>query len=630
MKGQPVEWLALQNSQHPVIVKAFHYNKFNSPMKLLRANVANQPHSRLKQALLTSLCVCTLLAGAIYAAESRPALRYDWPLFVYNFGGLDKYPIEEQVTMLQRHGYAGMAIDIATAAKLAEFDRYRAAANKANDFKIYAAFYRFNFDAKAGFSRDWIHVVDRLAATGTDLWLITGQKQDGLTPELLEKEIRALVDYAASKSLKVTLYPHSKNIIATAEEALVYVKKINRTNFDLAVHTCHEIRAGNADRIEEVLEKVKAHLGYVTIAGADNIPNLTTTGSEWEYSTLKPLYRGNFDLTRVLKKLRSLDYRGSIGFINHRISEAPDTYLPLSKSTYDRWIRNLNALPSQPFDAPDQCVWHAPSRTWFVSNLGGGISMDKDGYGWITRLDENGKVIEPFWIGLAERMHAPSGMVATDRHLYVCDREGVHQIDIAERKIANFYPIPEGKFLNDIALADNGDLYVSDFFANRIYRLPQKTRVPEVWLETDRLEAPDGLYIDSGKLIVGSWGVLSEPGTFNTSKKGDLLKIDLKTKKIEVLSREAGNLEGITKAGDFYYVTDWAAGKLLKVHAETGKVTELLTGLQNPTDPGYARELGVLAFGQHTGNQVLLIKLDTVTAPVSSKAGKHQQTETKK
>ncbi|MGN6642343.1 MAG: hypothetical protein ACTHKU_05015, partial [Verrucomicrobiota bacterium] len=273
--------------------------------------------------------------------------------------------------------------------------------------------------------------------------------------------------------------------------------------------------------------------------------------------------------------------------------------------------QELNALPSRPFDAPDQCVWHAPSQTWFVSNLGGGISLAKDAYGWITRLDKDGKVIDPFWIGLAERMHAPSGMVATDRYLYVCDREGVHQIDIVARKILKFYPIPQGEFINDIAIADNGDLYVSDFFANQIYRLPEESRVVEVWLKTDRLEAPDGLYIDGGKLIVGSWGVLSEPGTFKTSKKGDLLKIDLKTKKIEMLSKEAGNLEGITKAGEFYYVTDWAAGKLLKIDAETGTVSELLAGLRNPTDPGYAPELGVLAFPQHTGDQVLFIQVKT-------------------
>jgi hypothetical protein len=132
-----------------------------------------------------------------------------------------------------------------------------------------------------------------------------------------------------------------------------------------------------------------------------------------------------------------------------------------------------------------------------------------------------------------------------------------------------------------------------------------------VWLESERLEAPDGLYVDGGNLIVASWGVLSEPGTFNASKPGDLLKIDLKDKDIEVLYRELGNLEGITKAGAYYYITDWAAGKLLKVHAKGGdEVVELLTGLRNPTDPGYAKESGLIAFPQHTGDQVIFVQVD--------------------
>ena len=48
------------------------------------------------------------------------------------------------------------------------------------------------------------------------------------------------------------------------------------------------------------------------------------------------------------------------------------------------------------FDAPDQAVWHAPTKTWFVSNLGGGISLEKDNYGWITQVDQSGNIIHPF------------------------------------------------------------------------------------------------------------------------------------------------------------------------------------------------------------------------------------------
>ncbi|WP_042245567.1 hypothetical protein [Jejuia pallidilutea] len=74
--------------------------------------------------------------------------------------------------------------------------------------------------------------------------------------------------------------------------------------------------------------------------------------------------------------------------------------------------------------------------------------------------------------------------------------------------------------------------------------------------------------------------------------------------------KEVGNLEGITKAGNHYYITDWASGKLLKVNPKTKKVTELIKGLSHPTDPMYAKELGVIAFPQHGKNQVLILSIN--------------------
>lgn len=264
---------------------------------------------------------------------------------------------------------------------------------------------------------------------------------------------------------------------------------------------------------------------------------------------------------------------------------------------------------TQVYDAPDQVVWHGPSKTWFVSNLGGGISLDKDSNAWITRTDEKGNIINPFWIGKEEGMHALSGMTITDDYLYVVDRDGVYQIDIANTKVETFYPISDGEFLNDIARASNGDLYISDFFGNKIYKISSGSEKAEVWIQSDRLEAPDGLYMEKNNLIVASWGVLSESGSFNTSKLGDVLSIDLKTKEIKTLLKEVGNLEGITKIGNCYYITDWASGKVLKINPKKGKVIEFITGLSHPTDPNYSKELDILAFPQHGTNQVLFLKL---------------------
>lgn len=259
------------------------------------------------------------------------------------------------------------------------------------------------------------------------------------------------------------------------------------------------------------------------------------------------------------------------------------------------------------FDAPDQATWHSATKTWFVSNLGGGISLKKDGYGWITRLNASGQIIDSFWV---KGLDAPSGSVTTDTKLFVCDRSGVLQIDIPTAKIEQMYQLPGAEFINDIAMAKNGDLYVSDFYGNRIYRLPATNRKAEVFLNIP--DSPDGLYVDGNKLIVLTWGKVINKETFETSRKGKILVVDLATKAVDPLLDhidEVGNLEGITKAGNFYYVTDWMNGRLLRISKESG-VEEILTGLKHPTDIDYSNEFNTLAIPEHTGNRVLFLKLN--------------------
>ena len=259
------------------------------------------------------------------------------------------------------------------------------------------------------------------------------------------------------------------------------------------------------------------------------------------------------------------------------------------------------------YDAPDQVIWHSKSQSWFVSNLGGGISLERDGYGWITRLDSQGSVIDRRWVS---GLDAPSGMISTDQKLYVCDRDGVVQIDIESGKIDQTYLMPMAEFINDITMSSNGDLYVSDFFGNAIYRLPADSRKPELFVEID--DSPDGLYMNEDRLIVVTWGKDVNRRTFETSEYGTVLAVDLQTKKVSAFSDRVGkigNLEGITQSDTLdYYITDWMNGKLLKV-SDQG-VETVLVGLKNPTDPDYSKELNVVAFPEHSANRVTFYALD--------------------
>ncbi|QLE02458.1 TIM barrel protein [Galbibacter sp. BG1] len=553
------------------------------------------------------LMVSILMAVLLNA--QKPTQNVDWPLYAYNFGGLQEMSPAEQVSTLVSAGYQGVSVMANHRGEMIDLKPFFRAASSHEDFKVFSVFFRYNANDVVDVREGWKSVIDQLSGKNTALWVIFGRPNEKLTKDFAVNKLIEINNYAKLKGVEVILYPHHKDVIQTAEEAFKIVDSIDSDNLNLVYHTCHEIRSGQGLRAPEVLRKIKDRLKFVTIAGSDKRVD-TTNAMSIENSTIKPLYRGNYDLMAVLKGLKDIRYQGAVGFINHQIKEDPEVYLPESNKTYRKWLNELNKLKwPKGYDAPDQAVYHKGTDSWYISNLGGGISLEQDSYGWITRTDARGVVKDTVWIGIKEGMHAPSGMIIKENLLFVCDRTGVHEIDILKKTIVNFYPLPGGKFINDIAIANNGDLFISDFFGNKIYKLPAKSRKAEVWLETERLEAPDGLLMDGENLIVASWGKLSEPGSFETTKLGDLLSIDLKTKKITPLIKEVGNMEGITKAGDYYYITDWAAGELLKVNPKSSSVEKILTGLKHPTDPMYAEDLGILGFPQHGTNQVLFMKL---------------------
>lgn len=533
--------------------------------------------------------------------------RYQWPVYVYNFGGLTKLSIEDQFNAVGSTGYGGLIVNFETLKKQPQVIAYKEAAKSRANLDVPAAFFRFRVEQDGPVDSSWQDAVDVSAEQGLDLWLITGTKDKSVTVAQAEASIRQVVARAEQKGVKVYLYPHSGAIFESVEPLKQIADNIGSDNVGVVMVLTHEIRFGNGDRIEQVIDTVQDKMGYVVLSGSDSFPS-SANQSEFEFSTLKPLYRGDYDVSRVMRQLRTINYQGKVAYINHRFREKPEVYLAKSMETYQGWLKQLNEIPAgKHFDAPDQATWHAPSRTWFVSNLGGGISLAQDGYGWVSRLDENGKVIDPEFVGIKERMHAPSGMAITDDYLYVADRLGVHQIDIEKGERTAFYEIKAQEFVNDVVIKD-GHLYVSDFFGNRIYRITIETGKVETWLETDKLKTPDGLYIDGNKLIIACWGVLAGPSTFDTTELGDVLSVDLTTKEISVVSPLAGNLEGVTKAGDYYYITDWASGELLQINAKTGERKVALSGLSHPTDPDFSKDLGVIAFPQHGVDQVLFYR----------------------
>jgi sugar lactone lactonase YvrE len=246
---------------------------------------------------------------------------------------------------------------------------------------------------------------------------------------------------------------------------------------------------------------------------------------------------------------------------------------------------SLTALAAEPqkvweasgFKQPESAVYDGATGTIYVSNINGD-PMKKDGNGFIAKLAPDGKIIAMEWV---KGLDGPTGLAVAKGKLYVADVDRIIEIDTGTGELTRRYDAPGAKFLNDLAADKEGRIYASDMLTNSIWVLDGGKL--SLFVQDDALENPNGLLIESGRIVVGSWGKMAPD--FSTKVPGHMKVVDLATKKVSAMGdpTPAGNLDGVEPDGKGgYFVTDWMSGGLFRFTAD-GKATRLL-----PLKPGSA------------------------------------------
>jgi sugar lactone lactonase YvrE len=255
------------------------------------------------------------------------------------------------------------------------------------------------------------------------------------------------------------------------------------------------------------------------------------------------------------------------------------------------------------FEQPESVVYDVQRKQLYVSNVNGNPT-EAIGNGYISLLSIDGEIIEQHWI---DGLNAPKGMAVVGDKLYVADINELVEIDLASKKIIQRYLAPKAKFLNDVAADEEGNIYVSGFLSNSIYRLQSGHFV--LWLQSEQLEVPNGLLVENGQLLVGSWGNMTDG--FATAIAGHIKSINIATKEISSLGDKspAGNLDGLESDGNGHYlVTDWMAGKLLHV-SPSGISTTLVTVGQGSADHTIVRQQGLVIIPMMNSGYVTAYKI---------------------
>ena len=149
------------------------------------------------------------------------------------------------------------------------------------------------------------------------------------------------------------------------------------------------------------------------------------------------------------------------------------------------------------FDHPESVC--RQGNALYVSNLGKELKpSDKDGDGYITKLDRSGKVIEKQFLPKTGKLNAPKGLVTVGNVLYVTDVDRVLGYDLSSREQVFVVDVPGTAFLNDPVVIDNQTLWVSVTDKNQIARIDLVKKTAEM-LPISGLNGPDGLTLSDDK-----------------------------------------------------------------------------------------------------------------------------------
>lgn len=240
-----------------------------------------------------------------------------------------------------------------------------------------------------------------------------------------------------------------------------------------------------------------------------------------------------------------------------------------------------------------ECVLYDKKRDiLYVSNINEG-PWEKDGNGFLSKLDANGNVVELKWI---EGLDAPKGLAIFEGSLFVNDIDQLIEIDIEKGKIKGRTKIGGDPDLNGLTVDDSGVLYASGSKSFKIYRIEKG--LVEVVVEGD-LGRPNGVYSEKDRLLM------------LTNQTHQLMAIDKATKEITMLADSLGHADGIVQVGSgSYIVSDWK-GRLFHLSATMDKTVILNTTADeiNAADIEFIKDKNLVIVPTFFNNSVRAYKL---------------------
>jgi len=233
---------------------------------------------------------------------------------------------------------------------------------------------------------------------------------------------------------------------------------------------------------------------------------------------------------------------------------------------------------------PESVLHDVEADLYLVSNVSG-KALEKDNDGFISRIAPDGTIKDLRFVEGGKKgvkLNAPKGMAIAGDELYVADIDEVRVFDRESGAPKRSLKIKGASFLNDIAVAPDGSVYVTDSGLEQwgpyvepngkdaVYRLDGKKATPIA--SGKQLGNPNGITADARGLIV-------------VNKAGELCRLDAAGNRSEVVKLPKASLDGVVQSEAGLLISSWDAKA---VFVQRGQAFEpLVEKIASPAGIGY-------------------------------------------
>jgi len=295
-------------------------------------------------------------------------------------------------------------------------------------------------------------------------------------------------------------------------------------------------------------------------------------------------------------------------------SQAEDTVVPTQpQAPPSASTRATKVATVVGFLTPESVLDDSVQDIYFVSNING-APLTKDNNGFISRVRPDGaievlKFIEGGRGGVT--LNAPKGLAMLGDTLWVADIDVVRAFNARTGAPVDSVKFDSlgAVFLNDIAIAPNGAIYITDTGIrfddvgnilhpgpDRVFRIGPDRKV-SVAVRGDTLGRPNGITLDA----VGRRFIIVQFGgkAVMAWKPGD--------KAPTVVARGVGGFDGVEIVGGKIVVSSWTDSSITRFDSTTG--TKIISGVPSPADIGYDAKRNRVLIPILSGNRVEIWQL---------------------